>query len=62
MAARVNGGSWVENTSVTGSLPSGTTLSFLTNSGITFSGMMDQIIVSSDYKDDLYSVSTATAF
>ena len=63
MAFRVDGGDWTEITNVTGNEPTGNTLSFGHYNGIYHTnGAWDQLLISSVYKKDLYSVRNNTSF
>jgi hypothetical protein len=57
---RVNGGSWVEYATVSGSAPSFTALNFGSSGGGSSACWWDQIMISSVYQKDLYSVRNST--
>jgi hypothetical protein len=59
----VDGGDWTEITNVTGNEPTGDTLSFGHYDGTYHTnGAWDQLLISSVYKKDLYSVRNNTSF
>jgi hypothetical protein len=62
MAYRIDGGSWTEKTDVTGDVPVWTTIIVGPNGGNPNPTYFDQIIISSNYKADLYAVRNNTSF
>ena len=61
-AYRINGGTWSENTGLTGSPVTTSYILFGNNNGNTSISYYDQIIFANTYKKDLYSIRNNTSF